>query len=148
MGVVYTELTQLRDSLANSKQQSTDQLTTMLNTMGDKIANNLRQAAGPTANRISSDIRVMRSRLQVSVGVTTVPFAGSDAQSAQDEKRQNAYLITGNRVLVVQGRNRAIAKLKADLFPKQNTQNVVITMPTGAADAGVKAVMENPNDSA
>lgn len=144
MGVVYTDLQQLRDDLQQSGRRCTENLDQMLDAMSTKIVDFLRHQAGPD-DPFGVDVRVLHSKLRVSITTTAVPRSDpADPQTAK-EQAKDAVIVINGRVILLNMKNRALAKLHQQMFPQQNSQQVIVTMPTGVADAGVKAVSRQSN---
>ena len=141
----YADLTDLQRNLATAGKRSTDAMQDMLVSAGEQIAAMMRQLVPVRTGRLQGDIRVVKGRMRVVVGPTTVPYAAfvEFGTGQRGELYNRAYLVSSRgMVMVIDTKAAKKAKgQRAQPYARPAAREYFNTLGPAAAQIGVSMVV-------
>jgi len=145
---VSMDLSALVDDLGKAGDGSRAALENLIEQVGEKIADRMRQLVPVRTGRLRGDIRVVKARMRVTVGPTTVPYAAfvEFGTGERGELTNRAYLVShrNGQITQVVISEKAIKKAKgqrAEPYARPAAAEYLKELGPKAAQIGVDMIM-------
>jgi len=142
------DLSALVDDLGKAGDGSRAALENLIEQVGEKIADRMRQLVPVRTGRLRGDIRVVKARMRVTVGPTTVPYAAfvEFGTGERGELTNRAYLVShrNGQITQVVISEKAIKKAKgqrAEPYARPAAAEYLKELGPKAAQIGVDMIM-------